>query len=636
MVARNFKAVPGVDNESLLVTQSGAGAIQRTVENKVRDIVSVKDFGAVGNGIADDTAEIQAALVYASSLAGTGGCEVYFPAGTYLVTSTLNVVTNTKLSGGGAATLTRSTDYGDTLNFNNVFNCEVEGLYLINTGSMTSGAHINCSAGNFINIERCILRDGFYGIYLTAANTVKVEACVIDATSSRGSGSAAVFMKQNGAALKPSCTLSNTNIVCGTPSGGSIIGYWDYGIVAEEVDGLKIQACYVMGSAVANFKFSSSTAGGYAANIDVTNTMSDHCKGDSILFSGTNNVASFRWNGGKISGLDLGDANKNGLNIQSPCYNIYFNAEFEGFKGSAISVNNANANLLNFSDCQFTKATSSVYNLPQLHILQGSEIVVSNSIFEGQSKSNWAVVVNSGVSSVNISDVRCVDHTTGSVYLHNGSQNVTISDCVLANTAVLNSGCVNATSANSLSPGSYSIVTNNALGFFQDSSGRIFTGGASGVAAIEAGTSSGKVFKRGHECSCGVTTTGTAYHFSFANPNGFVGSISTDGASTAYNVASDYRLKENVLPLSDSLSRVLKLKPCRFNFKSDPFKEVDGFLAHEVQEVVPEAVTETKDAQDAQGNPIYQGMDQAKLVPLLTAAVQELYHELDFLKQDKL
>lgn len=78
MVARNFKAVPGVDNESLLVTQSGAGAVERTVQDKLRDIVSVKDFGASGNGVANDTAAINAALAT--------GKTVYFPSGTYLTT----------------------------------------------------------------------------------------------------------------------------------------------------------------------------------------------------------------------------------------------------------------------------------------------------------------------------------------------------------------------------------------------------------------------------------------------------------------------------------------------------------------------------------------------------------------------
>lgn len=103
-----------------------------------------------------------------------------------------------------------------------------------------------------------------------------------------------------------------------------------------------------------------------------------------------------------------------------------------------------------------------------------------------------------------------------------------------------------------------------------------------------------------------------------------VGTIVTTTTATAYNTSSDYRLKENVVPLDNAVARIDNLKPVRFNFTADPTKTVDGFLAHEVTPVVPEAITGEKDAVDSEGNPVYQGIDQAKLVPLLVAAVQEL------------
>ena len=118
----------------------------------------------------------------------------------------------------------------------------------------------------------------------------------------------------------------------------------------------------------------------------------------------------------------------------------------------------------------------------------------------------------------------------------------------------------------------------------------------------------------------------------FANPNGTVGTISTSGSATAYNTSSDYRLKENVVAVSDGVSRLQQLSPCRFNFIADPDKTVDGFIAHEVQDVVPEAITGEKDAVDEDGNPVYQGIDQSKLVPLLTAALQEAIGEIESLK----
>jgi hypothetical protein len=111
-----------------------------------------------------------------------------------------------------------------------------------------------------------------------------------------------------------------------------------------------------------------------------------------------------------------------------------------------------------------------------------------------------------------------------------------------------------------------------------------------------------------------------------------VGTISVTTIATAYNTSSDYRLKENVAAVTDGITRLQQLKPSRFNFVSDPAKTVDGFLAHEAAEIVPECVTGEKDAVDDDGNPIYQGIDQSKLVPLLTAALQEAIAKIETLE----
>jgi len=103
-----------------------------------------------------------------------------------------------------------------------------------------------------------------------------------------------------------------------------------------------------------------------------------------------------------------------------------------------------------------------------------------------------------------------------------------------------------------------------------------------------------------------------------------VGSILTQSGATSYNTSSDYRLKESVTYDFDATTRLKQLKPCRFNFKAYADTTVDGFLAHEVQSVVPEAITGTHNEVDANGNPVYQGIDQSKLVPLLVKTIQEL------------
>jgi len=111
-----------------------------------------------------------------------------------------------------------------------------------------------------------------------------------------------------------------------------------------------------------------------------------------------------------------------------------------------------------------------------------------------------------------------------------------------------------------------------------------------------------------------------------------VGSIQQNTTAVKYNTSSDYRLKENVVPIADGIVRLQQLKPSRFNFKIDSAKTVDGFIAHEVQAIVPEAISGNKDEVDADGNPKYQGIDQSKLVPLLTAALQEAIGEIESLK----
>ncbi|QDH62158.1 tail fiber domain-containing protein [Pandoraea pnomenusa] len=139
--------------------------------------------------------------------------------------------------------------------------------------------------------------------------------------------------------------------------------------------------------------------------------------------------------------------------------------------------------------------------------------------------------------------------------------------------------------------------------------------------------------------------TGTLVYF--GNTAGQKGSITTNGSSTAYNTTSDYRLKENVVPISGALDRLGTMRPVRFNFIVDPAKQVvDGFIAHELAQVVPEAVFGVKDA--VEHEPVYrdgydpadiqpedvievkevvvpQAVDYSKVTPLLAAAILELW-----------
>jgi hypothetical protein len=111
----------------------------------------------------------------------------------------------------------------------------------------------------------------------------------------------------------------------------------------------------------------------------------------------------------------------------------------------------------------------------------------------------------------------------------------------------------------------------------------------------------------------------------FAFNSGEIGSITQNGTTGVnYNTSSDYRLKENIAPMTGALAKVSALKPVTYTWKADN-SDGQGFIAHELAEVVPDAVTGEKDAVDADGNPQYQGIDTSFLVATLTAALQEAH-----------
>jgi len=210
-----------------------------------------------------------------------------------------------------------------------------------------------------------------------------------------------------------------------------------------------------------------------------------------------------------------------------------------------------------------------------------------------------------------------------------------------------------------------------------DSSGNLLVGTAS---VVSAGVDGIQLHQAIGQISTGRSSTGGANHHAFYNPNGLVGTISTSGSATSYNTSSDYRLKEDDVPMTGATERVKALRPVNFAWKADGSR-VDGFFAHELAEVVPEAASGTKDAMmdeeyeitpavyedvttpaveavlDEDGMviteaveestesvlvteavmatrsvPDYQGIDQSKLVPLLTATIQELIARIEALE----
>ena len=161
-----------------------------------------------------------------------------------------------------------------------------------------------------------------------------------------------------------------------------------------------------------------------------------------------------------------------------------------------------------------------------------------------------------------------------------------------------------------------------------DSSGNLLVGTttANGRITVHAGSGQAPLYLK-------VFTNGDAGTF-YANASGtIVGQVQVNSSSTAYVTSSDYRLKENIAQMTGALAKVSALKPCTYTWKSDG-SVGEGFIAHELAEVCPDAVSGEKDAVDVEGNPQYQGIDTSFLVATLTAAIQELKAELDSVKAE--
>ena len=210
------------------------------------------------------------------------------------------------------------------------------------------------------------------------------------------------------------------------------------------------------------------------------------------------------------------------------------------------------------------------------------------------------------------------------------------------------------------------IYTNNGVTMAMDVSKRVSVNSSSSTTASyvhrlylnESGTGSTTAVLGLRHAS-----TATRRQINFMNPNGIVGRIQTSGSATSYVTSSDYRLKENVVDITDGIERVKQLSPKRFNFIADADLTVDGFIAHEAQTVVPEAIDGVKDETHAVGDvldaagelvetgiaepedlqeghtwtatgsePVYQGIDQSKIVPVLTAALKEAIAKIEALE----
>jgi len=207
--------------------------------------------------------------------------------------------------------------------------------------------------------------------------------------------------------------------------------------------------------------------------------------------------------------------------------------------------------------------------------------------------------------------------------INGDSPSLTFSDSTTQTTAFTTNPIVNNIKSQASTPLTFAINATEAGRF--DASGNFLVGTTS---------LNGKMtlaYSAGNGVSIQNNTGSSSNGMIFLYGGSSVGSVTINSGSTSFNTSSDYRLKENIAPMTGALNKVAQLKPVTYKWKSDG-SDGQGFIAHELAEVVPECVTGEKDAVDADGKPVHQGIDTSFLVATLTAAIQELKAEFDTYK----
>ena len=245
----------------------------------------------------------------------------------------------------------------------------------------------------------------------------------------------------------------------------------------------------------------------------------------------------------------------------------------------------------------------------------------------------WRMVINSagnvgiGTSSPTYKvDVSGTGRFTGSLSVLTGATDtaglIVGADATVANTWTI--------ARDSISTGDLKFIGNTTERMRISAGGSLLVGTTSAPAKLTVSGAGGTNVWVQNNINAG---TGAIVSLGFSNDNGLIGYVQTSGSTTSYITSSDYRLKTDIQPMTGASDRVLALNPVNFEWISSG-ERVDGFLAHEAAEVVPEAVSGEKDAVNEDGSPKYQGIDQSKLVPLLTAALQEALARIETLEAD--
>lgn len=405
---------------------------------------NVKAFGAVGNGSTDDTTPFVKAIAAASAL-GPGLsiiCNGYFLTSSTLVIAQEGVKLVSTNENGGR--FIRTTDFGPTFRFSNgstqLGYVGLENIYIANTGTMTatSGAAVVFDMCYGVVMRDCYIKDCFSGLDLLGVSNGYIENLNISTSTGTSTGryGTRIGYSTNGSRFGGDLFFKDCNFWCGEKAPGegvTITPHMDYGFKVECVDGLWLTAIHVIATAVANYAIGNSSARA-CQNIFAVEAMSDISRGDGIRFEGTQTVYSVKWSG-RISGLGQTDANKNGITIVSPCYDMSFNdVRIDEFDGDGVLIDNPSASNITFnglkvyaSDRDTSGAGSSV------NINQGTIISFNGGHLLGGGKARWGYRFGGGASQITVNGVRVRDHVEGGVIIGTGAGFITLTSTDLTN-----------------------------------------------------------------------------------------------------------------------------------------------------------------------------------------------------------
>jgi len=537
------------------------GAINRTINEKAQEIVSVKDFGALGNGIADDTTAIQNAINYMTSVGG----QLFFPKGYYLVSSTLNV----------------GLPYFNTYDFIVTRTADIsDATYTANQNSSNIASNINLKKIDLIGEAETYLVANF-----TPSTYQPVIAYNLDQQSADTTG-----------------RIENFNIIS---SAVFASGVYNPSLVSAYATN-KLMGIYTGRGATIVSKITCTYLG-----VGILSVSSYWCAfreftavycGDGYSFAQANatdisNVTGFTCNRGMV---------------------------FDGQNGKVSGINTENCN----NDLTVLEADTCVFGPGYMEDQRTSVTAGLYSVILGNAQ---GTINLSACTFLNLLTLKAVGNTK------KGYRMWSTSNCeFLACRTYLAGIDVDSTDV---------AVTGSAINcdadfsslksvyFIVSQSGNLDIG--KGVLSINQATGPNKlnITQGSAGTFSSYTSTGTADSVIafFYNPNGEAGRIQMNSNTVTYATSSDYRLKNNPTPIINALQAISQLKPVNYTWKSDN-SIGQGFIAHELQAVIPEAVIGVKDAVDENGKPIYQAIDTSFLVATLVSAIQELKAEVDALK----